>query len=280
MIGEPETPEVRLSHDMRIAIAIYGIPRGAQRAQPSLVERILRPAQACGEVALFGHLFQQDRVQNERSGESGELTAADYGLYAAFKPMMEAPGTCLERWGCADLCRFGDIYGDAYGSLKNLVHQLHSLREVTLQMERHAPDVVVFARPDLQYHDALPRHVLTACQRHARRVYLPPWQWWSGYNDRLAVCGSSSFKAYGRRVELALDYCRAEGRRLHAERLLRHALTQGNTAVRTVSMRASRVRVGNTVKEEIFDARQTLGEDSRLLPLELNGLRLLSWLRL
>ncbi len=265
---------------MRIAIAIFGIPRGAQRAHPSLVEHILCPAEECGEVDLFGHLFQQATVQNSRSGESGELTAADYGLYAEFKPMLEAPGACLERWACADLCQFGDIYGDGFSSLKNLVHQLHSLREVTLQMERHTPDVVIFARPDLLYHEPLAPHVLQACRAHPNRVYVPEWQWWNGYNDRYAICGNASFKAYGRRIELALDYCQSTGRRLHAERLLRHALTQSHCAVRTVAWRASRVRVGNTVKGEAFDAKQTLGEDSRKLPIELSVLRLLSWLRL
>ena len=68
---------------MKVAIAVYGIPRGASIAAPSLTEKIILPV--CGldsvEVGLFGHFFLQDRVVNPRSNENGPLGYDSYSFF-------------------------------------------------------------------------------------------------------------------------------------------------------------------------------------------------------
>lgn len=265
---------------MKIAIAIFGIPRGSGIAGPSIDAHIVRPCRAVGQVKLFGHLFRQESVVNPRSGENGSLSEVDYERFAEFEPAMEPPNDCLESIRFQDWCSLGDIYGDEFQSLRNLAHQLHSLDRVTASMERYAPDVVVFARPDLLYRQPLLRHELRAAADHPGRVYLPQWQWWNGYNDRLAVCGKSSYRAYGTRIHRVGDFLRQTQRPLHAERLLRYALQRDRVVVRVLRQQAQRVRINDVLRDENFDATATLGTSGRRLLLELRRAQLLSMLRL
>ena len=265
---------------MRIAIVIFGIPRGSEITQPSIIKNIVKPAETVGDVALFGHLFLQDTIVNPRSGESGQLAESDYKRFSEFSPIVERPMDVLEQWNAYDLFKFGDIYNDNFKSVCNLFHQLHSLYSATVQIEDYVPDVVIFARPDLLYHEPLNRHQIISVQRKPKRIYLPQWQWWNGYNDRFAICGRSAYKIYGRRIELARNYCISENSPLHAEKLLRFVLIKNNLSIRTMLQSASRVRVSNYVKEECFDVNKTTGRDSRKLFIELRTLQFLSLLRL
>jgi len=247
---------------MRIAVGIFGIPRGAAIAHPAIERCLLAPLRGLGELSLLGHLFHQGRVDNLRSGESGALSPSDYALFASsFKLALEAPQDCLAQWPYAELQGYGDSFGDQFRSMSNLVHQLHSLFQVTQMIKAVDPDVVVFARPDLLYHQEIPASAIRATARHDDRCYVPDWQWWGGYNDRFAICGRQAYLAYGERIRQARSYCElpATPRPLHSERLVQHALREARVAVRTLSLRASRVRVDGRIEDEDFDPRRTLG---------------------
>lgn len=252
---------------MKIAILVFGLPRASAVTHGPLLERIVAPARALGEVGLFGHFFEQTHVHNPRSGENASLGADNYAAFADFQPQLEPPGAVLagERWPALQAC--GDYYGDEFRSLSNLLHQLHSVKAVTERArERMAPDVYVFARPDLLYHDRLPEAALRLAARHPRHCHLPAWQWWGGYNDRLAVCGREAALAWGRRLDRTLAYCQSQHKPLHAEKLLRFALKEQGVALRLLPVRASRVRVNGEIKQdEIFDPLKAYSSRKGLL---------------
>lgn len=224
------------------------------------IERcILTPSSAAGEVKVFYHLFEPTQIFNPRTGEKGMPTVDEYRAFEIHSGFIEAPNRCLEQWQYSEFCKFGDPYENNFQSLRNIIHQLHSLREVTLMVENYDPDVVVFARPDLLYHAPLPELFLRTAARRGRRCYLPLWQWWGGYNDRFAICGSKVFSAYGRRIEVALEYCRRTSRPLVGEMLLHFALGKKKAQVRTMSIRATRVRIGGHLHNEDFRPIATVG---------------------
>jgi len=255
---------------MRIALAYFGLPRNSSICFPSIEKNIykrLPSKNAC--VKSFYHLYEPQLVKNSRSGENAFLSEENYRVFEGMTGCYEVAGECLDKWKVEELKGHGDVWMDNFKSLENLVHQLNSLHIVTSMVKAFRPNVVIFLRPDLIYHDPLPDFVVPAISARHRAIYIPDWQWWNGLNDRFAVCGSSVFEAYGKRIELALPFCKEMKRGLHAERLLSYAMKKVGARIRTLEVRASRVRVGGEIVEETFSSRHSMGrrENRILLPL-------------
>lgn len=257
--------------DVKIAIALFGIPRGAEVTMPVIAENIIGPCRDSGQTRIFFHLYKQDRVTNARSGDNAVIPPAAYAPFERFEGELEPPDICLGRWHFDVVRGFGDHYRDDFQSIRNLLHQLHSLRRVTRAVNAWRPDVVVFIRPDLLYHQRLSAAAIASAGRDELYCRIPDWQWWGGYNDRFAVCGARAASAYGRRAEVAIEFSLRTGRALHAERLLRYALRRERAAVRLTGMRASRVRMNGRVVDEDFSWSRTVGSVQRAF--ELNWLR-------
>lgn len=258
---------------MKIALAYFGLPRNSSICFPSIERNIYRCLPAHAQVASFYHLYEPQLVDNPRSGESAFLDEENYRAFAGMHGRLESAGGCLERWGFDEIKRYGDVWGDDFKSLANLLHQLNSLHAVTGLVQEYEPDVVLFLRPDLLYHDSLPEFVLPAVAARPRALYIPHWQWWNGLNDRFAICGRSVYGAYGRRIERIFPFCEGLGRGLHAERLLRFAMAEAGAKLRTLDMCASRVRVGGEMVDESFSSKRSMGRRESRLALPLARLR-------
>ena len=246
---------------MRVAVVMFGIPRGAQATLPRIRRLWLEPLRHVSDLKVVCHLFRQVRVENPTTGEHGRISNADLHAFSDFDCAAEDPDPSALLEELEQMRTFGDFAEDNLISLRNLLHQLHSLQAATLLAERFGPDAVVFLRPDLLYHAPAPISAILGVG--PRTCILPPWHWWGGYNDRLSICGSDAYRSYGSRGRLKLDYCRSLGP-LHPEKLLRFALRAGGVRLRTLDVHASRVRVNGVVKQEDFDPHATLGGGMRL----------------
>ncbi|MCQ4301008.1 hypothetical protein NAV11_13905 [Pseudomonas songnenensis] len=258
---------------MRIALAYFGLPRNSSVCFPSIEKNIYRRLPSGAQVESFYHFYEPLLINNPRSRELGVLGEENYRAFNDMLGILEVTGECLERWDFERIKSYGDVWGDEFKSLSNLVHQLNSLHAVTSRVDDYEPDVVIFLRPDLLYHDALPDFVLPAVLARPNAIYIPHWQWWNGLNDRFAICGRAVYGAYGRRIEQVLPFCKVLGRGLHSERLLRFAMTQAGAKIRTLEMRASRVRVGGEIVEESFSSKRSMGRRENRLALPLARMR-------
>jgi hypothetical protein len=259
-------PKGRIKADLKIAIIFFGITRALRLTLPAITENLIAPArEIAGELRTYGHFFTQTAIQNVRSGEEGELDPEEYRLLALDGVELEAPGACLDLYPMAAMQAKGDIWRDDFASFRNLVHQLHSLRRATLMAEAFQPDIVIFARPDLLYHDSLAEPLDFLARVHRQFVLVPDWSEWFGLNDRFALAkGAEGIAAYGRRAERMGEYC-ARGKRLHSERFLKFALA--DQRVRKLHLRASRVRSnGLQVLEDFTPGRGPMGK-RQLVPL-------------
>lgn len=254
---------------MKVAVAYFGIPRNSSVCFPSIETNIYARLPAHSSVASFYHLYEPQLVSNPRSGENDYLGQSNYQAFSVMTGRVDAPGQCLERWGFEEFKSYGDVWKDGFKSLGNLLHQLNSLYEVSSLVESYEPDVVIFLRPDLLYLDALPEFVLPAVSANSHAAYIPNWQWWNGLNDRFSICGRDVYLAYGKRIESALRFCGEQRRGLHAERLLRFVMADAGAKLRTLDMRASRVRIGGNIVEESFSPKRSMGrrENRFALPL-------------
>lgn len=241
---------------MRIALALFGLPRNSPLIFPFLRKNLLAPLAAAGELKVVARLWRQQHVRNERSGEDDALPAAHYLPFERFVPVVvDRPAQVPPPFEA--LQAYGDAWSDGSQSLANCVLQLHALQDATALVAPLAADVVVFARCDLLYHEPLPASELDFAAAHPDSVVLPEWESWGGFNDRFAICGAQAVHAYGERVGQAQRYCEETGRPLHAETFLRWALQRQDLPVRLLRTRASRVRVDGRMELEDFEGRRT-----------------------
>src|SRR5690606_38518187 len=153
--------------------------------------------------------FDQRRLDNPRSGELGAVPEGEYALLDSDWLAVEQPDECLDQRGFTELARHGDFWNDDGKSLRNLVHQLHSLDVVTRAALTWRPDLVLYCRPDLRYLDSLEPWLRQSLGALAPSVWVPSWQHWGGFNDRFAICTHGSAAAtYGSRIDVALEYVR------------------------------------------------------------------------
>lgn len=242
-----------------VALCFFGITRSLRFTLPSIETNIIEPltratAISGSDLRVYAHFFDQARIDNPRSGESGEMARNEHRLLATDWLRLEPPAHCLDIWKFDQIKAFGDRWSDGFASLRNLVHQLHSLRQISLAALEGGAEIALFCRPDLRYHDSLAPAITRALRQPQRHlVQLPGWQSYAGLNDRFAiVSGRQAIHAYGCRIECALSFCQYLKRPLHSEELLLYALDEADIPVRTIRERASRVRLDGTEKEESF----------------------------
>lgn len=238
----------------KIGIVFYGIPRSGRIAFPIINEKIIAPALAVGDVAVRYHFFNQSKVVSATSGENGEIPVADYEVFRAFKGELSDPGIIYNRFDVDKILSCGDAWADGNVSTCNLLRQLFSLECVTSQILECEPDLVIFARPDLVYHDCFAQLILNALQNSREAVArIPSWQWATGgYNDRFALCSGRAIRAYGYRSKMIISYLIEKERPLHSERLLRYSLDHSLSFVRHFPAAASRIRIDGRVVNERF----------------------------
>lgn len=224
---------------------------------------LIEPIEDSLEIVEVAHLFRQTSVKNERSGEFGSLDDENYRYFSGLRHSFADPKDRIDERLLFDVRAFGDEYGDGFASLNNLLLQLTSIQESYALARKCDPDVYIFARPDLIYHDRIHAGVVRSLIRNEEYCALPLWQWWGGVNDRFAICGRSAASAYANRIERVREFCKELSRPLHAEALLKYALEAENVTITGLPMRASRVRIGGVVKQESFSAMSTTGGGRR-----------------
>jgi hypothetical protein len=236
----------------RIAIGFFGITRSLKWTLPSIQKNIIAPARELGETRLFAHFYQQEHINNPRTGENQSLDPNEYQLLECDEVELEKPGNCLARANYDWILSHGDAFKDGGKSLSNLIHQLHSLQEVGRMIDKWEPDVVIMARPDLMYHDCLYVEITKQINRPKSYLSIPNWQWYGGLNDRFAIGSRESCHAYSERFDLIKSYLEKTGGPLPAERFLRYCLNQQGMIARPMSATASRVRSNGQTQKEIF----------------------------
>jgi hypothetical protein len=237
---------------MKIAVAFFGLARSLKYTIESIEQNVLAPLRSLGSVKIFGHLYNQDRILNSRSGEDCELDPNQHQLIRFDALEVEQPNDCLARFEMDTILQAGDPYNDGHKSIINLLHQLNSLDCVTALIDRHyKPSVVVFLRPDLYYHDRLESALKRLDQKREFDTILPSWQSHGGCNDRFAICTSRSYTCYGTRARMVNSYV-SRHRPLFSELFLRETLRLGERSIATTAVRATRVRADGRHESEDF----------------------------
>jgi len=245
-------------YNLKIGIGFFGIPRASKITLPSISSNIIRPAQEIGKTIVHYHFYDQQHVYNPGANENNELDPENYELFNQFAGALERPEGIIEKYGIERIKSYGDAWNNNYSSLKNLILQLHSLQQVTIALLEESPDIVIFARPDLIYHDSMANEITSIMKDSKSAARLPAWQWCGGYNDRFSICNKHAIKPYGLRLSQIDRYLDTYNTPLHSERLLQFALDSATIKIKPIQTRASRVRTGGAIKDEKFNNAATL----------------------
>ena len=245
----------------RITICFFGITRSLSHTMASIGRNVIAPAREQGEVTIYAHFFRQRVITNARSAEQGEIAPDDHRLLTPDWLELEEPDTIQQQHDFEHFKQYGDRWGDGFRSLRNLFHQLHSLRNVTEAALSAQPDIVIFVRPDLHYHDSLSPFIAKAIRAASRReslALIPNWQ--SKHvrlNDRFAICvGQDAAAAYGCRIDRVKAFCQARNMAPQPESLVKFVLDAGGIPVSLIGARASRVRIDGQMVQEDFTPKR------------------------
>lgn len=146
-----------------------------------------------------------------------------------------------------------DEFADEFESVQNLLCAYHSQRELLYMVRAHEHargvkyDALLVLRPDT----AMVRDIdlpenLAEIRQDNQSIWLPDFQHYGGYNDRLAYGSLPAMSVYLHRGQLFRD---APGVFPAAERLVKYALNKGNVTVKFTSARVMRVRQNRAVAE-------------------------------
>jgi hypothetical protein len=238
---------------MTIAICFFGITRSLPYTISSIEKNILKPARDLTETKVYSHFFNLVEVENERSREKGRFGEDDHLLLPNTWLCLEQPDACLQLYDFEKLKEWGDSWNDGFKSLRNLAHQLHSLKMVTEAALSDGADRILFCRPDLYYHDSLYDPLKNSLSINRPTAFIPNWETHEGQNDRFSLCvGKAAIIAYGQRVNHMHEFCLNTYRPLHSERLLSFSLARAGINIRKIDQRASRIRVGGVRNHEDF----------------------------
>ena len=236
----------------KIAIAFYSITRSLKYTINSIQENIINQAKCAGDIKVYSHFYKQDVISNPRTNESATIDPDEWKLLNSDVNCIEEIDDDTEKELFNKIIQYGNSWEDSGESLRNILRQLSSLHKVTRLIENDGDfDLVIFARPDMCYHDIFPIQDFIKNIKE-NTLAVPNWAWSGGLNDRFAICGSEAFKIYGYRADRLIDYCRTKKKPMHSERLLMFAVQTSTSQLMTTSLRATRIRANGVPAVENF----------------------------
>lgn len=238
---------------MKIAICFRGICRSLQTTITSIQENVINAAKKQADVKVFTHLYDLKEISNPRTKEFVKVNPDEYKMLQSDWTSIEQPNACFSLYPLNEIKMFGDEWHDEFKSFNNLIHALHSLKigyEASLQWN---PDIFIFARPDLLYHDSFEATLKNLIKKEESYIHIPLWQSFDGCNDRFAIINSRQLAGiYANRIDEALTYCETTQRSLGAEKFLFEHIKRNNSPISFIDIRASRVRANGAIKNEKF----------------------------
>lgn len=248
---------------LHVGVLFFGLARDL-RATIGSIRAMVREPNDTPEVRLsvFAALNLVDRVVSPRAREHGVPIdpAQIFDLQAdAYELVRQDDATIEESLAAAKRQR--DAFSNDWASIRNLLHQLTSLRRGWRLMRRaqaQTPGLrfshYLFLRPDLEYLD--PIHIAETAARFPGpgSLVVPDWHSWGGLNDRIALADPVAAEVYANRIAQIPDV--VARRPLQAEQLLAFAVERAKLKVGALAVRARRVRADGRAAREDFEAKR------------------------
>ncbi len=237
----------------KISICFFGITRDLDKTFPTIENNIIAPATKYADVKVFCHLYDLKEIDNIRSQEKQKVINKNWHLFKASKLVSEEPNYIFKNYSLDNIRKYGDDYNDQYKSIKNLIHQLFSLKKVYELSKSNSSDLTIFARPDLYYWDSFEKNIQHLINLSKDYISIPNWQFHKGFNDRFAICTSDyASNIYSNRIKEINNCLIYTKRPLNAELLLWYSVSKSKAKTSLLDIKASRVRANGKMVSESF----------------------------
>lgn len=162
---------------MHIALCVWGLLRSLPYTINSFTENIVNPiVQHDHSYEVFVHTYNFSGLYYNPRGreEVKHLNFDDWAMLNPSYVYMEDQDELDKKLNYSDYAKLGDPWKNNLVSLKNHIRALNSLNHLAHVVEERAKikdiDAVVFLRPDVQYLNPLPVHLLSCHIKNRARA--------------------------------------------------------------------------------------------------------------
>ncbi|NDE15885.1 hypothetical protein EBZ80_13235 [bacterium] len=230
----------------KVALLFFGLTRSLRFTVESIERNILNVLrQHSISYTIYLHTYDLEVLTNPRSDE--QQVALNPDEYKLLKPdfvKVTKQEDFLRTIQLHDYLKHGDAWGEEghHSSLRNLLCQLNSLKEVFTLTGDTPHDCYMLLRPDLEYVSPLDiDHVLDIVEnRDQPIVYTPSWGKFGGCNDRFCIGTREAVRKIAMRIDEVADHARDH--RVHSEWFLNYTLRKHGIENRDMPWLARRVR--------------------------------------
>jgi len=224
---------------MHIAICFWGICRSTDITIESIKRCLYEPLTKAGHTYhVYIHTFSlSTKLNNPRSAEHNiTLNNTLYQVLEPTRVLVEEQNSVDSTLNAPLYQTQTDPWFNNYITHTNHVRALYSLMQVTSMWSETVYDRVIYARPDVQFHNPLNLEWLNVDKN---TIVLPNFH---GHpiNDRFALGSPNVMKIYGSRFKQALDYSKINP--LHSETYLAYILESHNIVINPVLFNFCRIR--------------------------------------
>lgn len=224
---------------MHIAICFWGICRSTDKTIESIKKCLYEPLTKAGHTYhVYVHTFSLSTKLNNPRAKEHNITVNNE-LYHLLEPthvLIEDQHTVDGTLNAPLYQTQADPWSNNYITHTNHVRALYSLMQVTSMWSETLYDRVIYARPDVQFHNPLNLDWLNVDKN---TIVLPNFHAYP-VNDRFALGSPSTMKIYGSRFKQALDYSQLKP--LHSETYLAYIFNTHNLQAKSVVFNFCRVR--------------------------------------
>lgn len=238
----------------KIAVGFFGLDRHPSICHPTIIEHVVAPARAQGDVTLLGHFNVPERIDNPHAAERLISFRTPPSLLGLDVVWNEKQPDAMPAWmGFITDYPFLNQADPSAAMRINALWQLWSLQRLwsLLHLAAADADIVILSRPDLQFRDRIDLAAAARQIEAGADIVTPSWHQHGGRNDRFAICSLQGAQIYCHRIVTAMAYCRLHGH-FHPESVLKFAIVSAGLGEAFLSTRFNRVRVSGAIVPERF----------------------------
>jgi hypothetical protein len=237
---------------MNILFVFYGIGRGLELSEKSIISSVVKPIEKLGHNISSIYILNEVKIiSNKRSGDYGKINSVSDNAFNSSKIIRVQEKKILNEYLLELSRNYDDKHNDNYASNKNLLCQLEMLRLSTEHINFKNFDRVIFCRDDLFFQKKTIkwRNILKASSKSS---IVSCWGWHNGISERLVISPVPHALKLATRIHL-VEKCMEKYKRLNGEELMHFTFNYNNFYPIAVNIKTWRVRIGERIHNEKFN---------------------------
>jgi hypothetical protein len=239
-------------NNLKIICIFYGIGRGLEISEPSIINKIITPLKSEGHQ-VFTYYFRCEKnfINNPRSGEIGFLNPIKQNIFYGAKTYLftEAELFRPEIYEFSKIYR--DSHGDNYISNKNLIYQLSLLQMIISFVNLKDYDRVIVCRDDLYIAETNRLKWSNILAASSSNIVVSMWHWNLGVSERFFIAPPDYAYKLLNRIDWALPSI-MKFSTFNAELLQKFVLSLFSINIVCFDFKFYRVRLSGKFHDEKF----------------------------